>query len=294
MQKIIGSISMILIVFGGFVALGGTPMQIIKPVDIFIIFGAGFAAMVISTEWSTIKLGTKQIKLAFTKGIHNKEYYDELLSLLFELINIAKTQDRKALDKHVEAPEESVVFSRYPTIYNDEVTKNFIIDSFRCIIASKAQENNAHHVEADLDEELAELKKQYIKPSTKFAGYADSLPGLGILCAIMALVLVMGKLDADIYTIGTSIAGALVGTLTGVLGCYCIVSPLAGAAGEVATKQIEPLVCVRTAVLQYVRGSSAHISVNAARKHIQLKWKPSFTELEERIATLRDIQNQGV
>ncbi|MGR5347526.1 motility-associated protein [Vibrio mediterranei] len=294
MQKIIGALSMIFIVFGGFVMLGGHVTQIIKPVDIFIIFGAGFAALVISTEWSTIRLGGKQMRWAFSKGIHNQDYYDQLLSLLFELVNIAKTQSVKELDKHVEDPANSAVFARYPIIVEDKVTKNFIIDSFRLVIASKANAQTARNIEDQLNEEISELAQQYLKPSKKFSAMGDSLPGLGILCAIMSLVLVMGRLDADIYTIGTSIAGALVGTLTGVLGCYCIVSPLAQAAGEVAQKQIAPLMCVRSTVLQYVQGKSSHVAINSARKHIALKFKPTFTELEERIKALAEIQTQNM
>ncbi|WP_199438749.1 motility-associated protein [Vibrio owensii] len=294
MQKILAVLAMCFIVFGGFMMMGGQVMQIIKVVDIFIIFGAGITAMVISTEFSTIKLGLTQIKWAFSKGIHTQEYYEQLLSVIFELINVAKTQNIKALDQHVENPEESSIFERYPLIVADESTKNFIIDSFRLVIASKANAETSGNLATELEAEIDELSKQYLKPSEKFAAMGDSLPGIGILCAIMALVLVMGKLDADIYIIGSSIAGALVGTLTGIVGCYCIVLPIAGAAETEAKKQIQPLLVVRSSILQYVRGVSPHISVNAGRKHVPIKFKPTFTELEERVKALTEIQTQSL
>ncbi|EGQ9284401.1 flagellar motor stator protein MotA [Vibrio parahaemolyticus] len=294
MQKIASVLVMVFIVFGGFMMMGGHVMQIIKMVDIFIIFGAGITAMFIANEFSTIKLGLKQIKWAFSKGIHTQEYYDQLLSLLFELVNVAKTQNVKALDGHVEKPDESEVFQRYPEIVADETTKNFLIDSFRLVIASKAKAETSDNLASEMDSEIGELSKQYLKPSEKFAAMGDSLPGIGILCAIMALVLVMGKLDADIYIIGTSIAGALVGTLTGIVGCYCIVLPIAGAAETEAKKQIQPLWVIRSAILQYVRSSNPHLSVNAGRKHVPIKYKPTFTELEERAKALSEIQTQSL
>ncbi|MGR5448597.1 motility-associated protein [Vibrio sp. PNB22_3_1] len=293
MQRFIAAAAMVFIVFGGFVMMGGQVGQIIKPVDIFIIFGVGVAGMVMSCDMNAIKLGLRQIRFAFSKGVHSKEYYDQLLSLLFELIQLAKTEGIKVVDKVVENPDESEIFKRYPLVREDSVTENFIIDSFRLVVAGNVSVENMGNLKEQLDAEISELKEQYMDPSHKFYLMGDSLPAVGITCAVMALVLTMQKLDADIYTIGSSIAGALVGTLTGIVGCYCVVGPLSGAAGDVAKKQIEPLYCVKSAVLQYVYGSSAHLCVNAARKHIALAYKPSFNELEDRVRVLKDVTAQS-
>jgi chemotaxis protein MotA len=49
---------------------------------------------------------------------------------------------------------------------------------------------------------------------------ADSLPGLGIVAAVLGVVLTMGKINEPPEILGHSIGAALVGTFLGILLCY--------------------------------------------------------------------------
>ncbi|ANO35321.1 hypothetical protein A6E01_19095 (plasmid) [Vibrio breoganii] len=289
MFRIVGFILMSLIVFGGYMALGGNPLNILKPVDLIVIFGGGALGMVIACEMSQLRLMAKQIKQAFQSTQYTQEYYIQLLRLSYELVNVARTKNTKELDKHVESPAESAIFSKYELITKDEDVKNFIVDGYRYVIGVQADAKKAGQVQQHLDEEISELADQYDTPSNKMTMMADSLPALGILMAILSLTIVMSNLDQDILVIGQLIGSALVGTLTGVLGAYCFALPLAKAMGAVATSQIQPLMCVRSTLLEFTRGGSAHLCANAARKHIPIDIKPSFDELEQDVAVLQDI-----
>ena len=61
---------------------------------------------------------------------------------------------------------------------------------------------------------------------------ADSLPGLGIVAAVLGVVITMGSLGGPKEEIGQRVAAALVGTFLGILLCYGIFGPLAAAMGK--------------------------------------------------------------
>ena len=54
---------------------------------------------------------------------------------------------------------------------------------------------------------------------------ADSLPGLGIVAAVLGVVVTMGSLGGPPEEIGHKVAAALVGTFLGILLCYGLLGP---------------------------------------------------------------------
>ncbi len=284
MKQILSFIGILVVVGGAFMLHGGRIGSLVKISEIAIIFGSAIFGLIISCKTATLKLMLKQIKLSLGKSIYNKPYYNDLLSLMFELINVVKSQNLKALDSHVENPQSSAIFSKYPTIMADAQTLNFIIDSFRQVISSKL---SAHEIEAALEEEIEVLFDECKKPSEKMHTMAEAMPGIGILAAVMGIILTMQHLDADVGVIGESISGALVGTFTGIFGCYCMFGPLSSAIHEVAEAQVAPLQCIRSIISGYCQNLSPHMCVNAGRKHIEAHLKPSFTELEQAVESLR-------
>ncbi|MBC7001623.1 flagellar motor stator protein MotA [Photobacterium sp. BZF1] len=284
MQKIIGVIVVFSVIFGGFIFLGGKIEFIFKISEIIIIFGSALASLLMSTTSGTLKLMVQQIGLAFKKTPYDKEYYQQLLSLMFELINIAKVQNIKALDIHVENPDSSRVFAKYPKVTKDALTLQFIIDSFRQVITGKQSQ---HVLEAFLEEEIEHLEDEYIKPSEKLHATAEAMPGLGILAAVMGIILTMQGLDGEITEIGKNIAGALVGTFTGVFGCYCVLGPMSSSIKDIAESQVTPLHCIKSILSAHAQGQSSHMCANAGRKNIETRYKPSFDELEKAVEVLR-------
>lgn len=283
MQKIIGFIIVITVIFGGFVYLGGRLEFIFKLSEIVIIFGAAFAGLLMSSSSSTLKLMARQIRMSISSP-YDKDYYQQLLSLLFELINTARVQNVKALDIHIENPESSKVFNKYSKVTDDNVTTQFIIDAFRQVIMGK---QSLHLFEAFLEDEILHLEDEYVKPSEKLHATSEAMPGLGILAAVMGIILTMQGLDGEITEIGKNIAAALVGTFTGVFGCYCVLGPLSSSIRDVASEQLAPLYCIKSVLSSYAQGHSAHACVNAGRKHIDTQFKPSFIELEKAVEVLR-------
>ena len=71
---------------------------------------------------------------------------------------------------------------------------------------------DVHHHEADL-------------PVAALSSMADSLPGLGIVAAVLGVVITMGALGGPPEEIGHKVAAALVGTFLGILLCYGLFGP---------------------------------------------------------------------
>src|SRR5205814_4961399 len=65
------------------------------------------------------------------------------------------------------------------------------------------------------------------EPVAALATMAESLPGLGIVAAVLGVVITMGALGGPKEQIGHQVAAALVGTFLGILLCYGLVGPLA-------------------------------------------------------------------
>ncbi len=284
MKQILAFIGILIVIAVPFTLHGGSVITLIKPAEIVIIFGAAIMGLIMSCKGSTLKLMFSQLKQSLGKSVYNKAYFRDLLLLMYELINVVKMQNLKALDSHVENPKESSIFTKYPSIMADKYTLNFIIDSFRQIISSKM---SSHEIEAALEEEIEVLFEEYKTPSEKMHTMAESMPGIGILAAVMGIILTMQHLDAEVNVIGANIAGALVGTFTGIFGCYCMFGPLSSAIFNVAEEQTAPLHCVRSIISSYSQNLSPHMCVNAGRKHIEMHLKPTFIELEEAIDGLR-------
>ena len=64
-------------------------------------------------------------------------------------------------------------------------------------------------------------------PVAALSTMADSLPGLGIVAAVLGVVITMGALGGPPEEIGKKVAAALVGTFLGILLCYGLVGPIA-------------------------------------------------------------------
>lgn len=282
MKQLIGFVFIVAVVFGGFTIHGGSVSAIFKPSEIIIIFGAGFGGLIISSSTQTLKLMLRQIKQCLVKSPYDKEYFNQLMGLNYDLIKAHKLGNNKALDQHIENTESSEIFNKYPLILKDALVKDFIVDSYRAVMLANGK-MSAHDFEAQIEEEILCLEEELETPSQRLHATAESLPGIGILAAVMGIILAMGGLDAGVAQIGSNIASALVGTFTGIFGCYCMFGPLAGAIEGVAKEQTTPLQCVKSIVFAFTQGHSAEFCANAARKHINSKDKPKFDELSDNL-----------
>ena len=118
---------------------------------------------------------------------------------------------------------------------------------------------------------------------------ADSLPGLGIVAAVLGVVITMGALGGPPEEIGHKVAAALVGTFLGILLCYGLVGPIAANMTKAAEEEHAFLYVLRVLMVSFLKGTAPIMAVEMARRAVPGHVRPSFQELEKacRKSTMR-------
>ena len=119
-------------------------------------------------------------------------------------------------------------------------------------------------------------------PIASLSTMADSLPGLGIVAAVLGVVITMGALGGPPEEIGHKVAAALVGTFLGILLCYGLVGPLASNMAKLADEEHAYLLVMRTVMISFLKGTAPIMAVEVARRAVPGHVRPSFQELEKK------------
>ena len=264
-------------VLGGFVLEGGHILALNQPLEALIIGGAALGALFISTPFQVVKAIISQLIGCMGGGLGKKDYL-ELLVMMFEIFNIARKDGLIGLESHVEHPEESEIFQRYPKFLKNHHAVNFFADTMRVIISGAVQPMDLEDL---MDNDIEIMHEEEERPSSALNSVADALPGLGIVAAVLGIVITMGVIDGPPEQIGHKVGAALVGTFLGILGSYGFIGPLAGAMKHRLNDDKQYLTCMKLALLSFHKGVAGTISVEFARRSLFAEVRPSFTELED-------------
>ncbi|MBE4854329.1 flagellar motor stator protein MotA [Enterobacter cloacae complex sp. P40RS] len=274
MQKFFGIVIILGCVVGGFLMSGGHLASFWQPGEIIIILGAGLGAMVLANPRAVLSEMYRQFRGIMRKNEYTSEYQRQLLMLLYELLELVQDGGLKVLDEHIEAPENSELFQRYPLMLHDKALVTFISDNFRLMAMGKI---NEHELEGILEQELVAMEENLLQPSRSLQRTAEAMPGFGICAAVLGIIITMQSIDGSIAVIGVKVAAALVGTFLGVFFCYCLMDPVANAMEQRTKKQLAVLECVRTVLVNHVAGKPTLLAVDAGRKMLPMDSKPTFT-----------------
>ncbi|MGB9667697.1 MAG: flagellar motor stator protein MotA [Thermosulfidibacteraceae bacterium] len=281
MTSLIGIFIVIGCVIGGYLMEHGNLSVLIQPAEWLIIFGSAFGALVISSPFTVVK-GVIQGALGAILGkeeVKKSDYLDILL-LLNDIFIKVRREGLIAVEQDIEEPQNSPIFNNYPNILKDRLLINFITDTLRTIMTTTM---SPYELESLLDTEIEVTIEEETEPAHTLTTIADSLPGLGIVAAVLGVVLTMGKINEPPEVLGHSIGSALVGTFMGVLMCYGFVGPTARKMQAVVNSKKSLLIVVKSALVSFVGGSPPQIALEYARRAIPPHFRPSFRELEETI-----------
>jgi chemotaxis protein MotA len=276
-QKLIGALIIICFVLGGYLMAHGELRVLWQPAEMLIVLGAGLGSMVVGNPKEVLLEMCSQIKGVFVFKRRGEEFQRQLLMLLYELLEMVEEGGLKALDAHIEEPEQSELFAKYPLILQERNLMAFIADNFRLMAMGKI---SAHELEGFLEQELEAMEHTLLQPSRSLYKIGEAMPGFGILAAIMGIVITMGNIDGSVADIGTHVAAALVGTFIGIFFCYCVMEPLSNAMGQRVKTELSALECVRTTLVAHLAGKPTLLAVDAGRKLIEQDVKPAFRQLE--------------
>jgi chemotaxis protein MotA len=278
MIQVIGSVVVLLCVFGGYVLEGGNILALWHPTEILIIVGAALGAFLTSNPPKVSKRAF-QLALGLPKGPrYGREDYVTLLQLIYDILVKMRKDGLLAIENDIENPESSAVFQKYPKILEDHHMIVFITDCLRLIVGGTL---DPHELESLLEYELETHHKEAHEPSHAVQKVADALPGFGIVAAVLGIVNTMSAIEgADTATIGHKVGAALVGTFLGILVAYGFVGPIASAMEHKAGEEGKAFEVVKMALVASVRGYAPPVAVEFARKLLFSEVRPTFADLE--------------
>jgi chemotaxis protein MotA len=284
MQQIIGIFIVLGCVFGGFALMGGTAHAIWQPIELIIIAGAGFGALVLGNPAHVLSETTTQLRKIIMRKKQGSEFQRQLLLLMYELLQTA-ADGLKALDAHVEAPRESPLFQRYPLVLEEPKLLAFIVDNFRLMAMGKIK---AHELEGVLEQELEAISEELLQPSKSLHRIGEAMPGFGILAAVLGIVMAMNSVadGANAAELSEKVGAAMVGTFLGIFFCYGILDPVSNMMKQLVTQEASTMECVKVVLVTHVAGKPALLAIDAGRRLVQLNIKPSFAVLESWINEL--------
>lgn len=277
MLKLFGAFIIVGSVLGGYVMANGDLRVLWQPAETVIIVGAALGSLIIGNPKEVLLEMASQIRGVFVYKRRGEEFQRQLLMLLYELLEMVEIGGLKVLDEHIEEPEESDLFARYPLILQEKNLMAFIADNFRLMAMGKI---TAHELEGFLEQELEAMEHTLLQPSRSLYKIGEAMPGFGILAAIMGIIITMGSIDGTIAEVGAKVAAALVGTFLGIFFCYALMEPLSNAMGQRVKTELSALECVRTTLVAHVAGKPTLLAVDAGRKLIEQDVKPAFSRLE--------------
>ncbi|HDV8233222.1 flagellar motor stator protein MotA [Enterobacter cloacae] len=271
MLVIFGYLVVIATVFGGFVLSGGNLLALFQPLELLIIGGAGVGAFIVGNNMKSLKATGKAIVKLFVGKRYNKTVYMDLMALMFLLLSKSRVQGLMSLEKDIEDPAGSEIFSAYPRLMSDPMLSNFILDYFRLMIGGSM---NSHEIEALMDEEIETCEEELEVPAHSLNTVGDAFPAFGIVAAVMGVVNALGAADRPAAELGILIA-------------YGFVLPLATLLRQMSSDQVKILQCIKVTLLSSLNGYAPQIAVEFGRKTIFTSERPSFEELEEHVREVK-------
>ena len=278
MFAIIGILVVFGAVVGGYLMEKGNIGVLLQPAELVIIGGAAVGTVLIANPPHILSKIAAGLGGAFGGSKFNTKRYLDSLRMLYDLFSRARREGLASVESEVEDPSKGKVLSGYPDLMKDHHVRDFICDTLRTAATGAVDP-------FDLDQ-MMELDMEVhhhgaTQPVSALSTMADSLPGLGIVAAVLGVVITMGALGGPPEEIGHKVAAALVGTFLGILLCYGLIGPLAASMAKTAEDEHAYYHVLRVAISSFIKGTSPILAVEIGRRAIPGHVRPGFTEAEK-------------
>ena len=276
------SIIGIVVVFGsivaGYLMEHGNLRVLMQPAELIIIGGAAVGTVLTANPLHILKEIAGGFGGVFGSSKYGKQRYIESLKMMYELLNKARKEGLVALESDIEEPEKSALFSKYKDFIQNHHVSNFVCDTMRMAVSGGVE---VFDLEQMLESDMEVHHHETSQPVSALSTMADSLPGLGIVAAVLGVVITMGALGGPPEEIGHKVAAALVGTFLGILLCYGLVGPLAARMGKVSEEEHAFLQVLRVVMIAFLKGIAPIMAIEIGRRSVPGHVRPSFQEVEQ-------------
>jgi chemotaxis protein MotA len=291
MSFIIGLIVTMGCMLGGFAALGGHLIVLWQPWEFVIIMGSALGTFIVANPLKVIKDTGKAIVQAVLEKTPKSRDYLDILGLLHTLMRELRSKSRNEAEAHIEQPEESPLFQAFPNLLKNKEIIAFICDYCRLYLIGNVK---TFEIENLMDEEIAQIKHDKLKPYQALTAIGDGLPALGIVAAVLGVIKAMGALDQSPELLGGLIGAAMVGTFAGIFVSYGIMTPLAYKVKVARSKECHVYLIIKQTLLAFMNGALPQVAIEHGRKSIPSHERPSIDAVEnETLNAGRQAASEG-
>jgi chemotaxis protein MotA len=281
---IIGIIIVLGCVLGGFMLIDGPVGVLIQPSEFIVIVGAAIGSVVAGSPLKLLMMMARRLPVALKGSPYNKTTYSELLRVLYEVFINAKKGGLLSIEEDVNSPAESSIFSKYPKFLNNHHAVDFFCDAMKMLVNGAAE---PEELETAMEVEMETHHQENAIVPGILRTIADSLPGLGIVAAVLGIVVTMQHLDGPPEELGKHVAAALVGTFLGLLLSYGMVAPIATNLENLGHDEAKYLECIKVGVNAFANGAAPITAVEFARKTLFSSDRPSSSEIEPQLREIK-------
>ena len=278
MLVIVGIIITFGAVLAGFSMAGGSIHALIQPSEFVTILGAALGAFIMMSPKKALIDTLKGVVSTLKGSPFSRAMYNELFKLGYDLLRVARRDGMLALDRHVNNPHESDIFSKYPKLSKNHHVITFICDGLSPIIDGSVSPEQIPHL---LEAELKVMEEEHHAPVNLLTKTADALPAFGIVAAVLGIVVTMQAIDGPVEEIGHHVGAALVGTFLGVLVSYGLFAPLATRLEFIGLEELNFFKTIATIIETFATECSPKVAIEQARRGVGTEVRPNRAALEE-------------
>ncbi|MGH9638290.1 MAG: motility-associated protein, partial [Candidatus Angelobacter sp.] len=208
MFAIIGIVVVFGAVIAGYLMEHGNLKVLMQPAELVIIGGAAIGTVLIGNPLHILKQMAAGVMGVFGGSKFGKKAYLDSLKTVYDLLNKARKEGLVSLEADVEDAAKSPILSKNPLFVKNHHIRDFFCDTMRMAVSGMEPFDLDQVLELDMEVH----HHQATQPIAALSTMADSLPGLGIVAAVLGVVITMGALGGPPEEIGHKVAAALVGT----------------------------------------------------------------------------------
>ena len=278
MFSIIGIVIVLGAVLAGFLMEKGPVLVLMQPSEFVIIGGAALGTLISANPIHVLKRIVAGLMQVLKGAKYSRRHYVDSLKMMFNLYNKARKEGLAGIESDIEDPQKSPLFQKYPHFLKDHHARDFVCDTMRMAITGGA---SAFDLDRMMELDMDVHHTGATQSSTALSTMADSLPGMGIVAAVLGVVVTMSALGGPPEEIGHKVAAALVGTFLGILACYGVVGPLGSNLSKLVEDEQSYYHVLRVVIVAFIKGSPPIMAVETARRAVPSHVRPSFSQVEQ-------------
>ncbi len=262
---------------------GGKPLVLLHVSEFVVIGGVAAGVLIIASPGHVLKEIVHKVKDSISAKSAGKDEFFELLKLLYELFMMGRRNGLIALEEHVMDPQNSALFKRYPSVLNHHERLQFLCNGLKPVIDGKIKPDQLEDLmSAELQAKIQEAEH----PIHILHLVGDSLPGIGIVAAVLGIINTMSAIADGPEVVGERVAAALTGTLLGIFLAYGFVNPMANRIQFNNASDHLCLKCIMQAVAGFAKGLAPLTAVEIARRSLDSSVQPGAEQLETAVKQL--------